>query len=710
MLLMRHFHLSPALLLCAAAIVSHAQPSQAQDLDVGSNSSSVTTNFTSGTNTYNSAYIGFTDTADNNALNVFNLGTVLNIRTNFFLGSSGSSNTVTISNGASVTFNTDDNYPAFRPVAIGSTTNATGNILLVTGTGSSFSAAAHGTNGITLGDAASGNSVVISNGGSVTAGRFRVGNQASASNNTVLVTGSGSVLEGGQPLTIGNEGSFNSITVSNGGRVIADGTVGVTANAFGNSVLLTGPGTTWSNVNSFALGERGSGNSLTVSDGAVIIANGFSISRFAAGATNNTVLVTGAGSTMNGTNASILIGESGSGVLTVANGGTLNGDIILAQKTNSSGVLNIGAFGGTDSAGSITASSISGGTDGQITASGGLATVNFNQTNTLVLTSTISGFVNVNQLGASSTILLANNFYDGKTTISAGGLLALGNGGTSGGITGGQGRAPGPITNNGTLQFNRSDTVLFRGVISGSGALLKSGTGRVLMLSNSSYTGPTTVEAGNLSVFGSIASSTVTVDNGGTLSGSGTVGGIVLNLGGTLSPGASPGTITVTGNSVWNPGANYNWQIYDTALAAGTGWDLVNATGTLDLSALSVGSEFNVNLWSLSAIGPDVNGSALNFDPSQNYTWTILTAAGGISGFTGSSQFDINIGAFNGTAGFANGLDGGSFFVAQNGNDLNLVFTAAGGAPIPEPGTWAAAALLVGGVAFLRWRKRKQVA
>jgi hypothetical protein len=41
---------------------------------------------------------------------------------------------------------------------------------------------------------------------------------------------------------------------------------------------------------------------------------------------------------------------------------------------------------------------------------------------------------------------------------------------------------------------------------------------------------------------------------------------------------------------------------------------------------------------------------------------------------------------------------------------LNLMFTAAGGAPIPEPGTWAAAALLVGGAAFMRWRRRAKVA
>ena len=429
---MRFYRLSSALLLCGAAIFFHAQPSQAQDLDVGSNSSSVTTNFTSGTNIYRSAFIGFTDTADNNALNVFNPGTALTIRTNFFLGSSGSSNIVTISNGASVTVGA--NIPAAVPVAIGSTTNATGNILLVTGTGSSFSASGNNTNGMNLGDAASGNSVVISNGGSVTAVRFRVGNQASASNNTVLVTGSGSVLSGGNPdgVVIGNAGSFNSITVSNGGLVNAAGVVGLTSNAFGNSALLTGAGTTWSNSGSFILGQGGSGNSLTVSDGALITASsGLIIGRFA-GSTNNTVLVTGAGSTVRGINSDISIGDGGAGVLTVANGGTLNvgtRSIGIGLLTNSSGVLNVGAFGGTDSAGSINALNINMGYSGSLSASGGSATVNFNQTNTLILTSNITGYGNVNQLGSGTTILLGFNTYDCVTTISEGGLLAVGNGG-----------------------------------------------------------------------------------------------------------------------------------------------------------------------------------------------------------------------------------------------------------------------------------------
>jgi MYXO-CTERM domain-containing protein len=107
----------------------------------------------------------------------------------------------------------------------------------------------------------------------------------------------------------------------------------------------------------------------------------------------------------------------------------------------------------------------------------------------------------------------------------------------------------------------------------------------------------------------------------------------------------------------------------------------------------------------------DVNGAVTGFVNTQNYTWKIATAAGGIDGFN-SSYFDLNTGAINGTGGFANGLGGGTFSLAQSGNDLNLVFTAAGGpgpSPVPEPGTWAAAALLVGGAAFMRWRRRNKV-
>lgn len=297
----------------------------------------------------------------------------------------------------------------------------------------------------------------------------------------------------------------------------------------------------------------------------------------------------------------------------------------------------------------------------------------------------------------------------GTVTVSGSVSAAAGMGFSTGGytITGGTSislSGPNAAANTITTDANVGATI--DSALAGSAGMTKAGAGSLTLGGVNTYSGGTSVNAGTLVVDGSANNTSVSVNNGGTLSGSGSVGGIVVNLGGTVSPGNVVGTQSVAGNVSLFGGGNYNWQIYDaegTAGSSANGWDLMSATGTLDLSALTLGSQFNINLWSLSSTAPS-NGDAINFDPSQSYTWRILTAVGGITGYTGTEQFNINIGPFNGTGGFANGLQPGwGFTVVQDGSNLNLVY----GAPIPEPGTWAAAALLVGGAAFARWRKRK---
>jgi T5SS/PEP-CTERM-associated repeat protein/autotransporter-associated beta strand protein len=263
----------------------------------------------------------------------------------------------------------------------------------------------------------------------------------------------------------------------------------------------------------------------------------------------------------------------------------------------------------------------------------------------------------------------------------------------------------------GAINFNQSNAMTLSAEITGNGSVNQLGTGTTELSGMSTYTGPTTVSAGTLLVNGSIANSAVTVENGGTLGGAGTVGVLTILDGGTVNPGNSPGNLGVVGDVIWNGGGNYNWQIYDTALGQGIGWDLITISGegsNLDLSALSIGSKFNLNLWSLSGIFPDSDGDAINFDNTQSYTWTILTGDNAINGFS-ADHFNINVGATNGTAGFANNLGGGAFSLIVAVNNLNLVFTPNAGPAVPEPGTWAAAALLVGGAAFMRWRKRAKV-
>ena len=162
-----------------------------------------------------------------------------------------------------------------------------------------------------------------------------------------------------------------------------------------------------------------------------------------------------------------------------------------------------------------------------------------------------------------------------------------------------------------------------------------------------------------------------------TLAGDGTVLG-AITIGGTarLSPGISVGTLTTTGSITLGARGNYNWQVANAAgTAGGTGWDLLTTSGVLDVQA-TVAEPFAINLWSLSGTNPSVDGNATNFNPGQSYTWRIATAAGGISNFA-AEKFSIVTGSTTlGTGGFTNSLSGGTFSLAQSGNDLNLVFTS----------------------------------
>ncbi|MBU6308354.1 MAG: autotransporter-associated beta strand repeat-containing protein [Planctomycetes bacterium] len=299
--------------------------------------------------------------------------------------------------------------------------------------------------------------------------------------------------------------------------------------------------------------------------------------------------------------------------------------------------------------------------------------------------------------GSGKWILSGANTYSGTTTVS-GGTLQIGNSGTTGNL------GTGPVVNNATLVFKRSDDIAYDLDITGTGTLVKSGAGVLTFGTAQSYTGATSIEAGTLSLGenGSVAASTrITVGAGAsfsvadvlagayavpatqTLGGDGTVvGGVTVAGGATLSPGASPGTLTTTDNVTFGSGGNYNWQMLSATGTAGasSSWDLLNVGGALAIASTSA-DPFKVNLWTLSGISPDVSGSAANFNAGQSYSWKIATAGGGITGFA-ANKFRITTSATNGTGGFANGLNGGSFSIAQSGNDLNLVFTSAAPAVI----------------------------
>jgi len=112
------------------------------------------------------------------------------------------------------------------------------------------------------------------------------------------------------------------------------------------------------------------------------------------------------------------------------------------------------------------------------------------------------------------TIDLTNNL-SGTTTIS-GGILQVGNFDNFGTL------GSGPVTNNATLSFNRSDTALVvPNTIHGSGPVNFDGTGSVAITGASDYTGSTLISAGVLNLQSSTGlgatSSETTVANGGQL-------------------------------------------------------------------------------------------------------------------------------------------------------------------------------------------------
>ena len=238
------------------------------------------------------------------------------------------------------------------------------------------------------------------------------------------------------------------------------------------------------------------------------------------------------------------------------------------------------------------------------------------------------------------------------------------------------------IQNGGSIDVAAGKTLSFAGTITDSGAagassLIKTGSGVLALIGASSYTGTTAVNAGTLFVDTAITSSTISVASAATLGGSGTVGEITMSAGALLAPGDGVGRLTVAQSLTLTGSSGYLWQLTNATGTAGstTGWDLLSVTGTLAIAATSA-DPFQIDLWTLTTGSPVTSGSAANFDRQHSYTWKIATATGGISGFA-ADKFVITTSATNGTGGFANSYTGGTFSLAQSGNDLNLVFTGA---------------------------------
>ena len=308
------------------------------------------------------------------------------------------------------------------------------------------------------------------------------------------------------------------------------------------------------------------------------------------------------------------------------------------------------------------------------------------RSDSITISNAISGSGAVTQAGVGTVTLTGSNSYLGTTTIAAGRLI------------GSTASLPGPIANASQLEFAQATTGTFASVISGAGSLTKSSAGNLILSGTSTYTGPTSVAGGRLSVNGSLGTSPVAVLATAELGGSGSIGGPVsIASGGTLAPGNSIQSLA-TGAASFASGATFAYEVDSTNLGAlGTAADLLVVSGNLDIASGTLLSFTDL----AATIQPFVEDTTvfamINYSGSWNsglFTYNGTPLADGSRFIVGSQQWEIDYNRPSAT-GLAN-------FTGDYLPDSGFVAITA----VPEPSTLVLMAIGAGLAAVAGLRRR----
>ncbi|MBE7564380.1 autotransporter-associated beta strand repeat-containing protein [Acidithiobacillus sp. HP-6] len=525
-----------------------------------------------------------------------------------------------------------------------------------------------------------------------------------------IFTAAGFSLTNAQALTVngpltttGNTGTIDLTTTKGeldvntgltGGAITLNsaGNLPLTQNISGSTVVLDSGGTidqTGGILTAGTLTGRSAGS--TTLDGANLItdlgsfkADGFSL-------TNAQSLTVSSGATVNGGNSTDLTTTKG-GNLTID--GTVDG---TTTTLTSDGDISEGANGAIV-ASNLTGSSVGGATLN--TSNNSIANLDtFTNTGSGGLTLTDNQALNiVGAISAKSFILNDSNgvtltsSITAATTLASGTELQIGNGSTSGSITG-------AITDNGALNFDQpqSDVATLNNIISGSGSVIQSGTGSLTLSGVNTYSGGTTLNSGTTSIGSAdnLGSGAITFDGGtlettaaltdaaaidlkttGTLNNGGnndTLSGIISGSGSIALAGS--GTTTLSGVNTYSGGTTINGG---TLALTGTG-SIADSSGVTDNASFDISgvtSKGGARIASLKGTGTTTLGS-------NNLTLTNAsgTDSGSISG-TGGLVLTKGTETLSGANTYSGGttVDAGTLNVASGGTLGDGALNVASGA------------------------------
>ena len=464
--------------------------------------------------------------------------------------------------------------------------DSTGGLTIGAGSGRTFQIGAingNGTTGVTFGNSTL-NGIIFMTGTGTYAGDTRIDSSTLRLNGDNAIPSGKLVFQGTGAPTLDLFGTTQTINVlddtTTAGTIRSSG-LNVGTIVVGDSSNQTFQGTILSANGNVALQKVGSGTlsltgantftgGVTVTDGTLEVST-TSLKNQAV--TNNAVLLFSQGA------AGDFAGNiTGTGSL------TKNGAGVLALSGNNS------YAGGT----TVDAGGLIGTTDslqGNI-ATAASTSVAFDQSTAGTYAGVMSGDGSLSLIGDAEITLTGANSYTGGTTV---------NGGTLQGTTG---AVQGDIVNNTTVVFTQTSNGLpaYSGNMSGGGVLIKTGAYDLTLSGSNSYTGGTTLVAGNLvgttdSLYGTITGTTgtfVKFDQNYD----GIYGGEVVGAGGLIKSGT--GSVTLVGDQFYTGATTVTGG---TLLLAGdqatSGIDVgLNGTigGTANITGLSVLLDVNGGL------------------------------------------------------------------------------------------------------------------